>query len=421
MALPGVRTILKDHFYTLSRTNAPEATRVVVLGRRANDVTDTLTSGDPVSGDFIPYLARNEEQVIDHFGNGSELHRGYIEATSGGASRVYLVPWGSTDTGASDAAADGDLADTTEDGAFNKAFEAAEAVQADIIVPWGRGGDPSEDNNPATPGDDKPFGFVADNAQGPTSLAVRVAQRCKEITDRSNPCFAVMGVTPLPGTGEVTASDLTTHFTFPNLESRDYVAPTSNDPKLHPYVAVVVTELEMVGTTYSELGWSNGAAVYAGYLANIDSELAATGKSLFNVRRLRYSPTRTQQEGLIANGLTPVGQNFSREAVVVDALTFSPATSDFTRVSTLRIVFDAMQLVRRIAEGYVGFPATLHHRNSLDTAITSGLRGMMVSGALIDANHIITYAPRENKATIDLVLTPAFEMRNIEVRISVRL
>lgn len=414
MALPGVRTILKDRFYTLSRTNTPETTRVVVIGRRANDVTDTLTSGDDVNADFIPFLARNEEQVMDHFGEGSELHRGYIEATAGGASRVYLVSWGSTDSGASNVAEDTDLADTTEDGAFSKAFDAAEAVQADIIVPWGRGGDPSEDNNPATPGDDKPLGFVADNADGPPSMLVRVAQRCKDITDRSNPCFAVLGVAPIPGTGEVTAGDLNTHLAFANLVSR-------SEPDLEPYVAVVATELEMVGTRYKDLGWSNGAAVYAGYLANLDSELAATGKSLFNVRQQRYAPTRPQQELLINKGVTPVAQNFAREAIVVDALTFSPETSDFTRLSTLRIVFDAMQLVRRTAEGYVGFPATLHHRNSLDTAITSGLRGMMVSGALIDANHNITYAPRENKALIDLVLTPAFEMRNIEVSISVRL
>lgn len=433
MALPGVRTVLKDRFYTLSRTNLPDTIRLAVIARRNNDVlmenpdyvdaTDTpdepefipteTSNGDPVAEDFSPFLARSEDQVIDHFGEGSELHRGYLEATSGGAPRVYLVSWGSTDTTASNAAADTDLTDDTETGAFHQAFDAVESVQADIIVPWGRGGHADDGTNDA-----KDFGFRADNASTTTdSLAIRVANRCKEITDRSNPCFAVMGVTPIEGQDDVKSSDLQTHFTFPNLVDREQVE--------NSYTVVIATEVEMTQRNQQEFfdahGWSNGAATYAGFLANIDSENAATGKNLFNIRQLRYSPTRPHQTELISKGLTPVGQNFAREAVVVDALTFGKATSDFTRLSTLRIVFDAIQLVRRVAEKYVGYPATMHHRNAMDTAIGSALRGMLILGALIDADYNISYAPRENRAIVDLVLTPAFEMRNIEVSISIRL
>jgi hypothetical protein len=55
----------------------------------------------------------------------------------------------------------------------------------------------------------------------------------------------------------------------------------------------------------------------------------------------------------------------------------------------------------------------------METAITSALRGMQQLGALLDSDFIVSYSPAENKAFIDLVLTPAFELKNIEVQVSI--
>jgi hypothetical protein len=42
-------------------------------------------------------------------------------------------------------------------------------------------------------------------------------------------------------------------------------------------------------------------------------------------------------------------------------------------------------------------------------------------GAILDSDFNIRYIAEENKALIDLVITPAFELRNIEVQMSVEL
>jgi hypothetical protein len=57
----------------------------------------------------------------------------------------------------------------------------------------------------------------------------------------------------------------------------------------------------------------------------------------------------------------------------------------------------------------------------METSITASLRGMQQLGAILDSDFNIRYIAEENKALIDLVITPAFELRNIEVQMSVEL
>jgi hypothetical protein len=97
------------------------------------------------------------------------------------------------------------------------------------------------------------------------------------------------------------------------------------------------------------------------------------------------------------------------------------ATSDYTRISTMRIVTEAALLVRQVCQRFVGEASTIQTRNSMETAITSALRGMQQLGALLDSDFTVSYIPAENKALIDLVVTPAFELKNIEVQVSINL
>jgi hypothetical protein len=87
----------------------------------------------------------------------------------------------------------------------------------------------------------------------------------------------------------------------------------------------------------------------------------------------------------------------------------------------MRIISECSLLVRQVCQKFVGEASTIQVRNSMETAITSALRGMMQLGALLDADFAVSYIPNQNKAIIDLVVTPAFELKSIEVRLSVNL
>jgi hypothetical protein len=443
VALPGVNLVIKDQFLGISRTDVPIGPRVAIIGRRKS----ALQSATPSTGytafndpnypstvnqsslvpDLDPVSPTNEQQVINYFGIGSDLHRGYVEAQRGGASFITLIALPS-DTVYAHTTGTLTSATYTASGGTNllsDAFAATEVARADIIVPWGRGSGPSEFQAPATPSDDDGhFGFYADNSPiAANSWAYKVAAQCKRITEDSHPCFAVMGIKPYTGTatvdGGMTPAQVVTHLNLSNLVNRNTIDALN---LIGHYVSVVATEIEPLRyNEYVNFGFANGAASYAGAITKLDSWSAPTGKTIFNIQRVRYNPTRTTQSNLVDDGVVPVALNFKRVPNWVDAQTFAKDGSDYRRLTTMRIVYDAVMLIRQISNKFIGEAASTATRNALETSVTSGLRGMQQMGALLASDFNITYVGIENKAIIDLVLQPAFELRNIEVRVSVQL
>ena len=86
MALPGVKTVIKDRFYSISRQDIPVGPRVVLIAVRGTaDGTGNVKDLDVVQ-------ATSEEDVITAFGEDSDVHRGYFELLAGGAERIHIVP-----------------------------------------------------------------------------------------------------------------------------------------------------------------------------------------------------------------------------------------------------------------------------------------------------------------------------------------
>lgn len=437
MALPGVSTVIKDRFYSLSRTNIPSGPRIAIIGRRTINDGDSNTDGTETYAnraaeitDLDPYNPANEQNVIEIFGYGSDLHRGYVEAIAGGAQRITLVamPKDTTFTHASGTVESSVYtALVGSNTLFDDAFEACESVLADIIVPWGRGAGLTEFQSPATPGDDAEFGFYANNTTvNATSWLSQIANKCATITANSHPCFAVIGIKPFIGiataNGGMTPASVSGHLNTAGLS--DTIIPRADNTldNAGVYTCVVAAELRPVGYNLaSTLGYSNGAAMYAGAITQLDPQSSPTGKIVYNVESVRYNPTRSQQQAMIDVGVVPVALDFERRPRWVDAQTYSKLASDYTRLTTLRIVFNSVQMIRQVTQKFIGEAANLQARNAIDTAITSGLRTMQQNGSLISSDFTVRYVPVDNEAIIDLVIRPAFELRNIEVSVSVQL
>ena len=418
MALPGVKTVIKDRFYSISRQDIPVGPRIVLIAQRGTaDGTGNVKDLDVVQ-------ATSEQDVITAFGEDSDVHRGYFELLVGGAERIFIVPLpsdssfnhstGAITSSSYAAAGGGDV--------FEAAFEAAEAAQPDIIVPWGRGSHPDEWENPATPGNDPAFGFYANNGTGSASWAYKVALKVKDISENSHACFAVMGTKPYVGTSEfMTPSQVSSHLYNSgagpaNLISRD----SGSMEEVGRHVVVIASELKPVNYP-SDWGYSNGATTFAAAISRMSSFTSPVNKTAYNVAALRYNPTRTQQTALSDLGVNFIALNFNKIPVFVEGLTMAASSSDYTRISTMRIVTEAALLVRQVCTKFVGEASTLQTRNSMETAITSALRGMQQVGALLDSDFTVSYLPAENKAFVDLVLTPAFELKNIEVQVAITL
>lgn len=409
MALPGVSLQILDRFYALTRTDVPAGPRVAAIAKR--------TTADGTGGvrDLDSYNATSEKDVIDAFGENSHLHKAFIELISGGAQRVVLIPLPSDTTFTH---ASGTVTSTSFGGSvFQAAFDAAESAEVDVIVPWGGGSNSTHWESPATPGNDGSFDyFYADNsAVVATSWAYQVANACATITGRSHPCLAVMGMKPFIGVSNsdssITAANLATHLGYTSLVNRESLTNGH-------YLSVVGGELRVVGVP-SSWGYSNGAALYAGSIMRLNAWSATTGKVIYNTDKIRWTPTRTQAETLANKGVITASTDSQGVPHWVDGTTFGKDGSDYERLSTLRITFDAVKLVRSVAENYVGEAANTQNRNAFETQLSSALRGMQILGALITSDFRVTYIPTQNKALVDLALRPAFELREIVVSVSV--
>lgn len=427
MSIPGVTTKIRDRFYSVTRNDTPTGPRVVAIARRSTaDGTGGIADLDVVK-------ASNEADVITIFGEGSDAHKAFIELIIAGAERIYVVPL------PSNTVFNHTTGSLTSGGVsiFQEAFDAAEAALPDIIIPWGRGGNSTDWESPAaTPTDADEFGFHADNSSTLTySWAYKVANAVKSISENSNPCIAVMGVKPYApqnvsaaGSEKMTPGQVATHLGLSNLADRNGNGTYDNineiyQKELGPYVSIVATELKPVNYTSgtTDFGYSNGASFLAGTLSKLSSYSSLVNKPVYNIQSLRYAPTRSQQSTLATKGVNTVVLNFNKVAVFGESLTFAQATSDYTRLSTKRIIDEAVTLVRQVCQSFVGEPSNIQTRNSMETAITSALRGMQLLGAILGSDFSVSYIPAQNKAIVDLVLTPAFELRNIEVQVAINL
>jgi hypothetical protein len=412
MGIPGVKTLIRDRFYSVSRQDAPAGPRIVAIAKRSNA---NLTGG---VADLDVVRVSNEADVITAFGDGSDAHRAFLELLIAGAGRMYIVPLPSnTEFNPATGAVTSSAVDI-----FDDAFIAAESCVPDIIVPWGRGGRPSEwAATPDSPSDTT-FGFYANNsATVASNWAYKVSAKVKDISENINPCIAVMGVKPFTGASEtMTPGNVNTHLALSGL-------PVRNDSTLlketGPYVVVVATEIKPVNYSSGDVdfGYANGAAHMAATISILPSYSSVVNKAAYNVEAIRYSPTRTQQAALSDKGVNSVVINFNKIPVFGDGLTFGWSTSDYTRLSTKRIINDATSVVRQACQRFVGEPSNIQTRNAMETAITSGLRGMQIVGALLGSDFTVSYIPNENKAIVDLILTPAFELKEIEVRVAISL
>jgi hypothetical protein len=415
MAIPGVTTIIRDRFYSVSRTNTPAGPRIVVIAKR-----DTADNTENVS-DLDIVLATTEKDVIAAFGEGSDLHKAFLELISAGAERIYLVPLpSSTVFNHTDAYVT--ATGYTLDAMFDAAYAAAETVLPDIIVPWGRGGNSDDWEDPATPSDTE-YGFHANNSSTyGNSWVYKAAVRTKNIAENIHPCISILGVKPYDaGTKEVmTPAAVASHLALSTLVSRD----VANLKEYGPYVCVIATEIKPVSygtSTGDDYGYANGACAMAASLSKLAAYSSVTAKPIYNVQSMRYAPTRTQQEALANKGINSVILNFNKIAVFGDGLTFAATGSDYSRLSTKRVVDEAANVVRQSCQKFVGEPSTIQMRTSMETAISSALRGMQLLGALLASDFNVTYVPVENKAIVDLIITPAFELKSIEVQIAVNI
>lgn len=161
------------------------------------------------------------------------------------------------------------------------------------------------------------------------------------------------------------------------------------------------------------------APTYAGFASVRDPKSAPTNKKIGNVRL----PFRLNNQKI--NDLTGLRyvtcQEKPKGTVVVDAPTAARPTSDYRRLTTVRIVKLIMDDIRNVCDPFVGNVGGSIQLAALDTAIRSKLRDRAKDGYLERSDFSITQTLAEKvngDCTIELMLVTVFELRRITVVMS---
>lgn len=209
------------------------------------------------------------------------------------------------------------------------------------------------------------------------------------------------------------------------------VTDTNNQPvDIGKYISVVGGQYRFFNGIASRVSPANkyydgdGAAAYAGLIARLPSESGTTNKNIAgptiirnfslaqanDLSNRRIVVFRDTRDGVkVTNGRTGAWR--------IDANN----KSDFTQLTTVRIVNEAIEAARDVCNPFVGEPNSGIARQAMKAEVDARMAVMIRRGALQKATTKIISTPTMQtlgQVKVQLTLVPAFEITDITVEVS---
>lgn len=170
--------------------------------------------------------------------------------------------------------------------------------------------------------------------------------------------------------------------------------------------------------------WVSGVTQYALLVGDLVPQVAPTNQVLPQASVLRYNLSLAQINRL--SGHKYVTFRVKNNAItVVDGVTTAPdlyvgqdiVKSDYTRLSTVRIVNYITSRMREALDAYIGQPTEFAVYNSMRTTIKAEIKDAIDNLVIQDANFSIQLGDTLDSAVVKLTILPQFELRHIDVEI----
>lgn len=171
--------------------------------------------------------------------------------------------------------------------------------------------------------------------------------------------------------------------------------------------------------------WVSGLVHYVSLVNGLMPQYSPTNQILPGARSLRFNFSPRQLNDLIGNKYVTF-RSKNGQIRVVDAVTTAPdlrvgediVKSDFTRLSTLRIMNHVVRRVRTACEDFIGSPNEFIGYNGMNTAIKAVFDEIIEQGIILDARYSIRLGDTLDSANIDITVLPQFELRTVNATIA---
>lgn len=258
------------------------------------------------------------------------------------------------------------------------------------------------------------------------NFARHLAQHCTYTSLKTAPTHGIIGCAKLMDVNLTSVAkkvesvldiDLTLYAKKPN--GKDILDRNNMPYPIGKNVSVVVGQY-IVNTMDGYSYISNGSTGYAGMISVLPLDQSSTNQPI-NIPTPMYELTNYQLGKLTQKGYVTFKQSYTQGFVVTDGITMAPATSPFRRLSVTRITNAIEEVIRAAAEPFIGKQNHLANRNSMQTAIKSGLdklKGRLIEGYTFK----LQLDPASTKlgiVNIDYKIVPIYEIREVRNNITV--
>ena len=295
---------------------------------------------------------------------------------------------------------------------FNTAYATLANYECNIVVPMGAFLDATMNSYNAITGLPQIV-----NAQ----FQNQFASFLQTVSVNTKETIGVMGTVPTPDSSLIGVNTFISRLTVPNFS--DPTRAANIMPLLNCY-QIQVCSFEPVFDNLGGLPYTaNGQAAYAGMISSLDANESPTNKSIPNALRMRYDLSNAQLTALQGMRFVAMRKKPGRNPVVCDAMTAAAPGSDFVRLTTVRITYSAMDVVRTVCDPFIGQPNTSAKRNAMEAAITKGLSALVNLGALRKYSFTVSSSVTQQVLgiiDIELILVPVFEIRTVRAVVKLR-
>ncbi len=221
-----------------------------------------------------------------------------------------------------------------------------------------------------------------------------------------------------------------------NSEGDLVVDSRSNKVDSGAYISVWSSPLRAVGTLVRATALGFGAsptntsrntacpAAYAGKVTSLAPQSSTTNKQIDGVVQMRLLSAKQANDMTGMRHVTMYAR--TKGLTVASGCTGAYnvtkyVRSDYTRLTTMRIVTAAVDLIRSVGDKYIGEPNNAPQMNALDAEIDQLLLSMKGQGALNSYDFSISSTPDQRvlgQLDINLTLVPAFEIQEINLVVS---
>jgi hypothetical protein len=163
-------------------------------------------------------------------------------------------------------------------------------------------------------------------------------------------------------------------------------------------------------------------AAYAGTDAALPSNSSTTNKQIKGLNGMFKTLSASQISKLAYNNLVTLRCR-NGEYYIADGVTTAGKSSDYTRLTTVKIANDVIKAVRDVSEPYIGEPNTIEKRNALSDQIEEMLDLLRADGIIQAFKSQVLATDQDildGNVKIALSIVPVFELRRINLIISLR-